>query len=296
MTKKICLIGSAPSSVALAPYADPSWDIWGCSPGARPYVRKVDKWFEIHKWEPEQPWFSQEYIDFMAKLPVPVYMLEPVEAIPGSVPYPKDEVMRYFGPEAIFFYTSSLSWMFAMAIIEIMNSGEDGEIALYGVDMSAAEEQYTGQRAGCQYFTGQAWRRGIKVTVPPQSDLLCPTPLYGFCELDPMHAKLLARKAELEHRIAIATNAFENAKHEMLQLRGAVEDVNYVKQTWVTDRVAMDILKMGETVALPRMTGGPIEDIKLEPGPIEFAPDLSERKTSPTTWGSTPEPRFINGL
>ncbi len=296
MTKRICLIGSAPSSVALAPYSDPDWLIWACSPGARPYVRKVDKWFEIHLFEPHQPWFSQEYIDFMAKLPVPVYMLEPVEAIPGSVAYPKDEVMRYFGPEAIFFYTSSLSWMFAMAIIEIMESGEDGEIALYGVDMSAAEEQYTGQRAGCQYFTGQAWRRGIKVTVPPQSDLLCPTPLYGFCELDPMHAKLLARKAELEHRIAIATNAFENAKHEMLQLRGAVEDVNYVKQTWVTDRTAMDILKMGETVALPRLTGGPIEDIRLEPGPIEFVPDLTERKTEPVTWSSTPEPRFVNGL
>lgn len=296
MTKRIALIGSAPSSVALAPYNDPDWLIWACSPGARPYVRKVDKWYEIHKWEPEQPWFSQEYIDFMAKLPVPVYMLEPVEAIPGSVAYPKDEVMRYFGPEAIFFYTSSLSWMFAMAIIEIMESGEDGEIALYGVDMSAAEEQYTGQRAGCQYFTGQAWRRGIKVTVPPQSDLLCPTPLYGFCELDPMHAKLLARKAELEHRIAIATNAFENAKHEMLQLRGAVEDVNYVKQTWVTDRTAMDILRMGETAPLPRMNPNLLEDIRLEPGPIEFVPDLTERKTEPVTWSSTPEPRFVNGL
>jgi hypothetical protein len=33
-TKKIALIGSAPSSVGAAPYADRSWTIWGCSPGA----------------------------------------------------------------------------------------------------------------------------------------------------------------------------------------------------------------------------------------------------------------------
>ena len=31
---KIALVGTAPSSRMLAPYNDPSWKIWGCSPGA----------------------------------------------------------------------------------------------------------------------------------------------------------------------------------------------------------------------------------------------------------------------
>ncbi len=294
--KRIALIGSAPSSVALAPYADPSWSIWACSPGARPHLKKVDCFFEIHLWEPEQPWFSPEYIDFMAKLPVPVYMLEPVEGIPGSVAYPKDAVMRYFGREAVFFFTSSLSWMLAMAIIEIEQSGEPGEIGLWGVDMSAAEEIYSHQRAGCQFFIGQAWKRGITVTVPPQSDLLCPTPLYGFCELDPMHAKLLARKAELEHRIAIATNNFEGAKAEILQLRGALEDVGYVKTTWVSDRMAMDLLKMdGRPLAVPPIVSESLPlKLDLTPVAIEFAED--PKSLPPITWASTPAPEFINGL
>jgi hypothetical protein len=33
MGRKIAVMGSAPSSVALAPFGDPSWEIWGCSPG-----------------------------------------------------------------------------------------------------------------------------------------------------------------------------------------------------------------------------------------------------------------------
>jgi hypothetical protein len=285
MTKKIALIGSAPSSVALAPYSDPSWQIWACSPGARPYAKRVDAWFEIHLWEPEQPWFSPEYIDFMAKLPVPVYMLEKVDAIPGSIPYPKDQIMRHFGVGAVWFYTSSLAWMFALAIA----SGAE-EIGLWGVDMSAAEEVYTHQRAGCQYWIGRAMEMGIKVTVPQQSDLMCPTPPYGFCELDGMHQKLLARKAELEHRIAHATNTLENARNEVLALRGAVEDVGYVRSTWVRDRLLEDILReSGATL--------PNRPIVIPDVPAP-APEVVEAvpATPPVTWASTPAPEFINGL
>jgi hypothetical protein len=281
MTKKIALIGSAPSSVALAPYNDPSWQIWACSPGARPYAKRVDAWFEMHLWEPEQPWFSPEYIDFMAKLPVPVYMLHPIKEIPGSVAYPKDEIMQRYGVGAVWFYTSSLSWMFALAIA----SGAE-EIGLWGVDMSAAEEVYTHQRAGCHYWIGRAMEMGIKVIVPQQSDLMRPAPLYGFCELDGMHQKLLARKAELEHRVAMATNTLENARNEVLALRGALEDVNYNRHTWVADRMAMDLID-----AAVRIVPRPGEQPEIQPrlnGPSEVIP--------PVNWASTPVPEFINGL
>jgi hypothetical protein len=294
MTKKIALIGSAPSSVALAPYSDPTWEIWGCSPGARPYVKKVDAWFEIHLWEPHQPWFSPEYIDFMAKLPVPVYMLEHVAAIPGSVPYPKEEIMRLFGPGATFFYTSSLSWMFALAIA----SGAK-EIGLWGVDMSAAEEVYTHQRAGCQYFIGKAMEMGIKVTVPPQSDLLRPTPLYGFRELDPMDLKLLARKNELEQRVAMATNTYENAKNEILQLRGAIEDVNYIRATWVQDRTAVDLISGFDYLPPPQAPASaevPTKADPIAPSPAVGPEIIRMREAQTVTWGTTPVPELVNGL
>jgi hypothetical protein len=237
MTKKIALIGSAPSSVALAPYDDPSWEIWACSPGARPYVKRVNAWFELHLWEPNQPWFSPEYVSFMAGLPCPVYMLEKVDAIPASVPYPKNEILDAFGVGAVYFYTSSLSWMFAAAL-----AAGATEIGLWGVDMSAAEEVYTHQRAGCQYFIGKALEAGVKVTIPPQSDLMRPSPLYGFNELDGMHQKLLARDAELTARLNNATNIAENATREVMYLRGAIEDVGYTRKTFVADTKVMEML------------------------------------------------------
>jgi hypothetical protein len=287
---KIALIGSAPSSVALAPYADPSWRIWGCSPGARPYVKKVDAWFEIHLWEPDQPWFSPEYVDFMAKLPCPVYMLEPVPAIPGSVAYPKDEIMNHYGVGAVWFYTSSLSWMFALALAQ----PDVTEIALYGVDMSAAEEIYTSQRAGCQYWIGKAMEAGIKVTIPPQSDLAMPTPLYGFCEQDRMHQKLLARKAELEHRLNVARANAGAAEREALYLQGALEDVNYSRLTWVRDRLAIDMAGMGGPISTL-----PVPDPVLDDTARDHLSDLRVSDPIPpaggSIWASTPAPEFING-
>ena len=228
MTLKICLIGSAPSSVALAPYADPSWTIWACSPGSRPHLKRApDAFFELHLFEPEKEWFSPEYVHFLATLPSPVWMLEPIQEVPTSVAYPKDAMLEEFGP---YFFTSSLSWMFALAIM----SGAD-EIALFGVDMSASEEIYTHQRAGCQFFIHEARKRGIKVTLPHQSDLNQPTPLYGFCEQSPFHQKLLARKAELVGRLNAAKQQIAALSQEATYLQGAAEDVDFVLKTWVSD-------------------------------------------------------------
>ncbi len=234
---KIALIGSAPSSVALAPYTDPSWKIWACSPGARPHVKRCDAWFELHLWEPEKPWFAPEYVAFMATLPCPVWMIEPVAAIPNSVGYPKHDIVERYGVGAVWFYTSSLSWMFAAAI-----AAGATEIGLWGVDMSAGEEIYTHQRAGCHYWIGKAMELGIKVTVPQQSDLMRPAPLYGFNEKDGMHQKLLVREEELNHRKAMATQQFEAARNEILYLTGAAEDVKYARQTFVYDRQIESII------------------------------------------------------
>jgi hypothetical protein len=297
---KIALIGSAPSSVALAPYADPSWKIWSCSPGARPYLKRVDAHFEIHLWEPDQAWFSPDYIKFMAELPCPVYMLEHIPAIPGSIPYPKREIMEHYGDGAVYFYTSSLSWMFALALAQ----PDVTEIGLWGVDMSAAEEVYTHQRAGCHYWIGRARDMGIKVTVPPQSDLAMPPPLYGFCEQDRMHQKLLARKAEIEHRLNVARVNAANAEREAVYLQGALEDVNYVRQTFVNDRLSMDMSGM----ALPISTL-PIPDPVLDeaarseiiadftPKTLDHLADLraDDAPAGGSIWASTPAPEFING-
>ena len=90
-------------------------------------------------------------------------MIDPPPEIPNALAYPVNDMVEKYGP---FFFTSSLSWMFAQAL---EREGVE-EIGLWGVDMSAHEE-YGLQRPGCQYFITLAMQRGIKVTIPPESDL-----------------------------------------------------------------------------------------------------------------------------
>lgn len=238
--KRIALIGSAPSSVRLAPYNDPSWEVWGCSPGAYPHISptRANAYFELHRWEPPwgytgpKNWFTKDYCAFLASLKCPVYMIEHTPDVPASVAYPKQKMLDKYGP---FFFTSSLSWMFALAI----ESGAT-EIGLWGVDMSAQEE-WQWQRQGCQYFISVARAMGIKVTIPPESDLLRPPPLYGFCEVDPMHVKLLQRRDELRTRIADAEQRMTQARDEWLFLKGAADDNEYQMKTWIGDHAAVQM-------------------------------------------------------
>ena len=135
---KIALIGSAPSSVALAPYNDqrylhfiqakpapqypPSlyiqdnWDIWVCSPGAYGIVPRASRWFEVHRWEPGQQWFSPEYCQFLREFNGAVYTGGPIPEIKNAVIYPYALVRKVFGT---YFLNSSLSLMAAVAILEI---------------------------------------------------------------------------------------------------------------------------------------------------------------------------------
>jgi len=209
---KIAVIGTAPSSMHLAPYDDPSWTIWGCSPAAMG-IKRFDAWFEIHAW-PEilGPHIPPTYLPWLASLKCPVYMIEKNERVPSSVTYPHAAIVEKFGP---YFFTSTIAWMLAMAIEQ---PGVE-EVGLWGVDMSATEE-YGYQRAGCHYFLTVARQRGIKVTVPDQSDLLRPPTQYGFGNVSPMYRKLLTRALELDSRINASAVAYEDHSNRLHYLRG----------------------------------------------------------------------------
>ena len=248
---KIALIGSAPSSIRLAPYTDPSWSIWGCSPAVYPQAPRVNEWFELHRWEPpvigkaeqQVAWFSPEYCMWMARHPC-VWMQEAITEIPNSKRLPAEELVRKYGS---YFFTSSLAWMFAMAIERILAEREervkrgvmsqaestDGDcIGLWGVDMAATEE-YGYQRAGCQFFAQIAQQLNIEVVVPPESDLLLPPPLYGIVENDPMHIKLVARRNELQGKLDHEKQMLEMHKHNVSFLQGAIDDLAYMMGTWI---------------------------------------------------------------
>jgi hypothetical protein len=222
--EKICLLGSAPSSLRLAPYGNPDWAVCGCSPGVYGVAPRSESWVELHRYEPGQPWFSPEYCQFLAHYHGPVWMAEKRPEVPNSIELPLVELIQKYSP---YFFTSSLAYMMAMAI-----EAQFKAIGLFGVDMAAATE-YKDQRLGCQYFAIIAKAHGIEVGVPPESDLFRPSPLYGVSEVSHARIKFLARKRELENRVAIALQTQQNAKDETLFLRGALEDLEWAEMDWL---------------------------------------------------------------
>jgi len=146
--------------------------------------------------------------------------------------------------------SSSLSWMFAIAL----ETPGIEEIGLWGVDMSATEE-YGHQRLGCQFFIQRAIERGIRVTVPPESDLLQPGYWYGVTENSPMMIKLTARLRELKSRKQQVDAQVSNGQHESVFLSGAIDDMEYMLKTWVTDQAFLrpQLGKTGNEVRAARL-------------------------------------------
>ena len=222
----VILLGTAPSSMRLAPFGNPEWEIWACSPGTYPLVNegvRFDRFFELHRFEPNQPWFSGGYIEFLQNFKGPVVMSEQVDSIPGCELLPWQELVQKYGP---YFFTSSLAWMCAMAI----EAGAK-RIGFYGVDMAATTE-YLDQRLGCQYFAQLAVSKGIEVGVPPESDLLRPAPLYGVCETSHAWIKQRTRNIEMNQRLQDAQERYKQAHEEIHFIKGVIDDQDWQLHSW----------------------------------------------------------------
>lgn len=286
--KRIALVGSAPSSVQLAPYGQNDWFIAACSPGAYGYAGPHSQaWFELHRWEPQvaghagtgQSWFSPEYVEFLTRFKGTVYMLDPLPPeIPNAQTIDVEGLFNEYGP---YFFTSSLAWMLGMALA---TPGVE-EIGLWGVDMAATEE-YGTQRPGCQFFLQEAIKRGIEVTLPPESDLLQPPLFYGVCENYPFFIKLQEREREIRGRLAAAEQRQQQACNEANFLRGALDDLLYTKNTWVTNSIMQP--KLGVTGNEVRMGWQkPERDYSEWPEPLK-----SEEYFAPAPRGPFPESKY----
>lgn len=288
---KVALLGSAPSSVRLAPFmdashaawaggkvqayppalfADQEWHIWPCSPGAFGIAPRADVWFELHRWEPGQPWFSPEYCQFLREFKGPVYTGGSIPEITNHVVYPIAEVEAEFSS---FFLNSSLSLMAAIAILaiedlrtirkvaasnpeavsshaaaqrlakyfpdpdrlkdELAKEDADDTVGFWGVDMSANEE-YSRQKPGCWFFMLEIMRRGIGLYLPPESDLGRPEPIYGIAEWDHQYIKQTARAREISNRIQEHQTQLKQLEQQMVADLGARDDLNYQVKTWCT--------------------------------------------------------------
>jgi hypothetical protein len=232
--------------MALAPFKDPAWAIWACSPGAYPICaqNRSDVWFEVHRWQPTppgkfgspgtKPWFSPEFHTFLSQHKGPVYMAAVDPTIPQSVRIPFEMLREKHGP---YLWQSTMSYMLALAIEELAPraaAGEQVSIGLWGVDMCASEE-WAYQRPACQHFIGLAKSLGINIVLPEESDLMRPPTMYGVGELSPRHIRVTAMLAEARAVKAQADQQVANGQHVAAITQGRIAVLEYMLATWMDD-------------------------------------------------------------
>jgi len=278
---KIALVGTAPASRDLAPYSDPSWEIWGCSGGNVNVLPRVNIWFELHALDemnaPENKGMSEPFYKWLREKSdagtFQVVMQEFNPLVPKAIPFPRDEMIARFGHD---WFTSSVAWMMALAISR-MNPGDT--IGLWGIDMAADQEHYTAQKAGCKRFIEFAREAGINITIPKESSIATPTPLYGYNEGTPFGRRINAVK-----HIASTTRAqlgaqFENLRLQIAFFDGALEQLKYFERTW-TDGADLP-LNLGDLAAVSadaaaRYAGGGAGGAEAQSAPLVPSPLTGE--------------------
>lgn len=270
---KIAVLGSAPSSILKAPFGDPSWAIWGCSPGAYPHLARVDEFWEVHRWEPgvigkpqtQKPWFSPEYVMWLRQRPlVWVSDEDAMRDLPNAKLLPWQDLVDKYGH---YVWTSSIAYMLAMAIERILAARasrtlgevEDDVIGLWGVDMAANEELYSGQRSACQFFIQVIAGLKIGFYVPPESDLCVPPPMYGVSEVNHRAIKWMERRRELEQRLAHTNANMQSLSNQVYFIQGALDDLDYMQKMWLHEgnSLGFDFEKVFPAIAAERAAQQP---------------------------------------
>lgn len=251
-TKKIAIVGKAPSTIADAPYNDPEWEIWGLSDLIlhKACVR-WSRWFELHDpegWHPDdacprrQKWHPK-YWEFLTAdhQGKPIYLRAPHPEIKSGVIFPHQKLIDRFcikdkhGRRQAYF-TNTVSWMLAMALDEGAT-----HISVFGVDMAQQEKgvksEYAFQRPSCEYFIGVAHGMGVEVYIPENSDLMKAGRLYAIDSLSPgmrsAHKKRLndlqKMRQQNDQEVAQLEHQLREKKERRLVLIGAEDDT---RQWW----------------------------------------------------------------
>ena len=248
---KLAIVGFT-SSLHDAPWGDPEWDVLPCNNlhnQIGDLWKRATGWFNLHAW-PDIA-CDPGHVEWLTQAPFPVFLFpEAIAAaekdgitIPNAVPFPHREIVNAFAGQLAGhrYFTNSVSWMVAFAIMRILDADvDDGEIALYGIDMATGSE-YASQRPSVEYWLGVAEGAGIKVTVASRADILKAAFLYGVDEGGTeFSVKMRSRIAELEEKLTEANAQWERLRSEMeqtryiqYQLSGALEDCRYWDTVWL---------------------------------------------------------------
>jgi hypothetical protein len=240
-TDKVAIVGFAETTRHLAPYDDPSYEIWGLneeyiigSLQTSDGLPRWDRWFQLHqRWD-----FSrlnngadpQHFEWLQAQRPLseggfPIYMQARWDDIPASVPLDLDKLIEYSmggvdGKKG--YYTNTISILIAQAVLWGFK-----RIEVYGVEMTSGTE-WAYQRPCTEYHIALARARGVEV-IFPEICRITEGKLYGWevgRMLDRMEIemRLNALKQKEAETVAVLNKALGNKINIRKQLLDAGED------------------------------------------------------------------------
>lgn len=244
--KKLAIVGFADTKDQ-APYQDPRYEIWGLNDLHRS-IPRYDRWFDIHPRDNieedrrlmrnmGQPVSEHIGIPGLAKLNVPVYMQDINKDVPNCVLFPLDEMLKFWEKRGIAgarYLTNSIAVMIAFALFEGEVTGNQFEcIDIFGVDMAVGSE-YVDQRPSCEYWIGIAEGMGVKVYIPPASDLCKTRFMYAFeaVKQHQYNEKIGNMLKNMETRRNQIIAQEQQAHDARMQYEGAIGAVREVTKVW----------------------------------------------------------------
>lgn len=250
MNKKLALVGTGPTTRELAPFDDPSYDIYTFNEAAQsPWCKRWDALLQLH---PEEiytghntknanhwTWLQEEHRAADGTLK-PIYMQAVDPRVPNSVAYPLDEARALIPFK---YLTATVCYALALAKMQ----GYE-QIDVYGVEMSRTEYEY--QAACWRFWVGYMLGAGVKMNLHSSAQLFNGL-LYGYegnfafgtdyfkarvAEIDKIwqlkdsHVKSLRRDIERgmkqgkHEQVKNSIRLFHEAMHEAGMLAGALAE------------------------------------------------------------------------
>lgn len=199
--RKIAIVAKAPSTRALAPFDDPSWEIWSLGDNYTMCPR-WDQWFELHdidRYRNQRAYWGWLTTDHGDR---PIWTEPQVADMPNSHRFPSAELLDMFAfLRGDRYHTCSISWMLALALAQ-----RPAMIGLFGVEMECDElfdSEYAMQRPACEYWLGVLEGLGVQLVLPANCMLLKTAQLYGIAaNRGYADRKLRTKLTEIEGSVA----------------------------------------------------------------------------------------------
>lgn len=227
---KVAIVGFAPSWKE-APFGTKpeECEIWCLNEMYKvaPEIKnfRASRWFEIHDLTTASK-NTKEHQSFLQTVTVPLYVQKKYEHLPNAIPFPFEEIFAWMADKGFGgskYFTNTISYLIMFAAMSGFK-----EISVYGVDMST-DSEYMHQKASAEYMIGLCEGMGIKVYIPPSSELLKCNQLYAVESSNKLRHWVKAQQSELKKRTQqFAQQEFQaqqaelQAKIAQAELRGAM--------------------------------------------------------------------------